>query len=849
MSKIKLIVICALSLLILPLYAQQLEKEKPDSIKTNPVKKDASSAPNKPKPYKEVISDKAVTNRGMFDVHQIEGKFFFEIPDTLLNRDILVVNRISKAAAGERPQVHVYAGDQIAENVIRFEKGPSDRLFMRRMLFIENAKDSTENGLYHSLVRSNLQAIVAVFDIKAFGGDSISLEKKTSVVDMTDYLKTENEIFYFDPNVKKGLSLGAIQDDKSYVESIRSFPINIEIRTVRTYLKVASEPNAVPSTMPITYELNSSMVILPKEPMKPRYTDARVGYFARYFYDFDENPQGVKTKGYITRWRLEPKKADREKYLRGELVEPQNPIIYYIDPATPKKWVPYLIAGVNDWQKAFEQAGFKNAIKALPVPENDSTWSMEDARHNVIVYKPSSIANASGPHVHDPRSGEIIETHINWHHNIMQVLRNWYMIQAGAIDSRARTMQFDDELMGELIRFVSSHEVGHTLGLTHNYGSSSTVPVENLRNKKWVEEHGHTPSIMDYARFNYVAQPEDNISQKGIFPRIGDYDKWAIEWGYKWLPQFKTPEEETPYSNQLIIKRLTANKRLFFGGENEFSDPRSQSEDLGNDPVLASTYGIKNLKRILPQLIHWTKEPNEGYYYLGEMYKQLLSQYRLYNAHVLKLVGGKYHTPKSVEQPGLILEPVEYEKQKAAMQFFRKELFTTPEWLINDTITSLTGIRASLYFGSAQTSVLNRLQGSDILLEMIRNEASPDKGTKVYKIFEFLEDLKQCIWSELYTHEPIEINRRNLQKTYIDNAFKSFTAVNEIVGSNSGNGLILFVNPDPTRSDVSSVIRGHLLSLYEDIKKEIIRSDDLLSKYHLQDMANRIEKGLTLKEK
>jgi hypothetical protein len=758
----------------------------------------------------------------MFNIHTIKEQFFFEIPDTLLNRDILVVNRIAKSAAGLRPNVNAYAGDHIAENVIRFDLGPSNRIFMRRMVFSENSSDSTENGMYRAVIKSNLQPIVASFPVKAYGKDTAS---KSYIIDVTSFLQGENEIFYFSPNAKKNFSIGAVQNDKSYVASIKPYPVNVEIHTVRTYLKTAI-PNTTASTLPISFELNSSMLLLPKVPMKARYMDERVGFFARRYTSFDANPQGVKGQALITRWRLEPKDEDRDKYLRGELVEPKNPIIYYIDPATPKKWIPYLIAGVNDWQEAFEQAGFKNAIQGLPAPENDSTWSINDARHNVIVYKASSIPNASGPHVHDPRSGEIMETHINWYHNIMSLLHNWYMIQTGAVDVRARKMQFDDELMGELIRFVSSHEVGHTLGLRHNFGSSSTVAVEKLRDRNYVEQYGHTPSIMDYARFNYVAQPEDGISEKGLFPRIGEYDKWAIEWGYKWLPQFDTPDAEIPYLNKLIIDRLNANAKLFFGNESEPFDPRSQNEDLGDNSMRAGAYGIKNLQRILPNLKNWTWEPNEDYENLRSMYYELLTQYRRYIMHTVKNIGGEYHTPKNVEESGEVYKPVEYARQKEAMQFLDTYLFTTPAWLIDDSIASLTGVNFLENLSSCQSSVLSRLQSSDILNRIIKNEEA-NRSEKAYPVSEFIDDLKKSVWRELYTGANIDIYRRNLQKIYIERAFNALTSAN---------------------SDASSLTRAHLLSLRNDIKKAI-RSQKGLSKYHLQDILQRIDKTLDTDKK
>lgn len=810
------------------------------SVPADSAVKKTDSLPGAVKPYAQVITAKAKTYAGMFKVHQLSGRYYFEIPDSMYNRAILVVNRIARAAAGPRPQMTGYAGDEIAENVIHFEKGPDDRVLMKVMRFNERSADSTDNGLYRSVINSNLEPIAAVFPVKAY-----NKEVKSTVIDITDYLNTDNEIFYFNPQIKTVLKMGAMQADKSYILGIKTFPQNIEIRTLRSYLPAAAQGPA--STIPDTYELNSSMVLLPEVPMQPRYADARIGYFARGFVDFDADPQGVKEQYLITRWRLEPKDEEVEKYKRGELVEPKNPIIYYIDPATPKKWVPYLIAGVNDWQKAFEQAGFKNAIKAMPAPENDSTWSIDDARHNVIVYKPSQVPNASGPHVHDPRSGEIIETHINWYHNIMQLVHNWYMIQAGAIDPAARNMKFDDELMGQLIRFVSSHEVGHTLGLTHNFGSSSTVPVEKLRDKAYVEAHGHTPSIMDYARFNYVAQPEDHITEKGIFPRIGEYDTWAIEWGYRWYPQFKSAKEEMPYLNRLIIDSLAKNKRLYFGNENSFSDPRNQSEDLGDDAILAGKYGIKNLQRILPHLKEWTKEPNEGYNNLKTMYEEVIKQYKLYTVQVLKSIGGEYRTPKSVEQSGVQIAPVEYQRQKDAMKFLNDYLFTTPTWLINDTLTALTGTEPFVHIVVAQSNVLMRLQGSGTLMTLVKT-AELNKSIKTYKPEEFLEDLKRSIWTELYTNKPIDIYRRNQQKVYVENSFKAFKAVNEIVGRNNGNGTIYYINPDPTGNDVSSIMRAHLTALRNDIHKAIPLQTGV-SKYHLQDMEVRIDNELKGKDK
>lgn len=821
--------------------ASTAQKKKTTKSAETPavVVKKPDSVPNTPKPYKEVITGKAKTAVGMIKVHQIGLKYYFEIPDTLLGREMLVVNRISKSASGPRPQMMGYAGDGIAENVVNFEKGPDHRILLRLNSFNERSADSTSNGLYTSVRNSNIQPIVASFQIKAYGGDSSNV--KSSVIEVTEYMNTENEIFFFSASTKAVLGIGGIQSDKSYITSINPYAKNVEIRTVRTYSRgqVGGKPST--STIPVTYELNSSMVLLPKIPMKARYADARVGYFARGYTDFDGDAQGVKQSAVIVRWRLEPKDEDIEKYKRGELVEPKKQIVYYIDPATPKKWVPYLIAGVNDWQKAFEQAGFKNAIMALPAPTDDPNWSIDDATHSAIVYKPSSVANASGPNVHDPRSGEIIESHINWYHNIMQLLRNWYMIQAGPLDARARKPKFDDELMGELIRFVSSHEVGHTLGLLHNFGSSSTVPVESLRDKAFVEAHGHTPSIMDYARFNYVAQPEDGISEKGIFPRIGDYDKWAIQFGYKWLPEFRNANEETPYLNKLIIDSLSKNKRLFFGNENLFTDPRSQSEDMGDNAMKAGTYGIKNLKRVVPNLIAWNSEPNEGYEKVGEMYKEVVKQFTLYLGHVIRNFAGTYTTFKSVEQSGGLLSPVSYTTQKEAMKFVNDNIFSTPTWLIDKQISDVTGVNPFYTIGYVQDAVLMRMMGSNIYVKMINNEAiDPIKN---YTVMEYLKDLKMGVWAEIYKHKSIDIYRRNLQQIYISNAIKAFVATNEIVMTGQLGGINIYMNPDVTKSDGASIMRAHLLGLKADIKKAIPTAIGL-TKIHLQEMVRKIDIGL-----
>lgn len=738
---------------------ERKKKKAQTEVKAAPVKQNINGL----KPYAQVITPKAKSSFGFLTVHKVDNNYFFEIPDSMLNRDILIVNRISKAPTSRQKSRVGYPGDILGSKVIRFENKDNKRILVREYSYRERSEN--KDGMFQSVRNSNTQPIVANFGIETIKKDSLT---RNYVINVSVFLQKENPLFSFDADSKEYIGLLNMVGEGTYIDTLKAFPKNIEISTTVTYQSKKGMSNVgFPETgsprIPLTYELNSSMVLLPEVPMKARLFDPRVGYFTVGYTDFDSNPQGIEYKKLITRWCLEPK--NEAAYLRGELVEPKKPITIYIDPATPKKWVPYLIQGVNDWQVAFEKAGFKNAIYALEAPTDDPSWSLEDARHSAIVYKPSDIPNASGPHINDPRTGEILETHINWYHNVMSLLRDWYMIQAGTIDEAARKMQLDDELMGQLIRFVSSHEVGHTLGLRHNFGSSHTVPVEKLRDKAWVEANGHTPSIMDYARFNYVAQPEDGITRAGIFPRIGIYDKWSIEWGYRWLPQFQTPEDEVAFSNQSIIKKLKTDVRYTFGTESDPNDPRNQSEDLGDDSMLASLYGIKNLKRIVPQILTWSYEPNKSYAGAGEIYSGVVSQFNRYLGHVTKNVAGIYSNSITVEQTDEIArEFVPANIQKRAIAFLNEQLFTTPEWLIDRQLMEKAKILPVNVICSLQSGVLARLINKNTLDKMSENEIL--NGKKAYTSAQMFNDLKKVIWSNL---GQSDIYKRNMQKAYVEN--------------------------------------------------------------------------------
>lgn len=717
---------------------------------------EAGTRKKKAEPAKPAAA-KSVTAKGLFDVTRTDADWFFEVPDSLLGRRFLVTVRYTSTPTG----ANKYGGEQVNQQTVYWQKAPEGKLLLRSELLI-NSADSVD-AINRAVLISNENPIIGVFKIESSKGGK-------SKIKVTSFFNEDNAAIGLSRWAKSSFSLQAYQPAASYIESIRTFPLNTEVRTVKTWTSQSGTPAAA-YTGKVTIGLNVSFVLLPEVPMQRRYFDPRVGYFTDNFNYYSDDQQRVQRKRFVTRWRLEPKdSADAERMKRGELVEPKKPIVYYIDPATPKQWRPYLIQGVNDWQKAFEQAGFKNAIIGKEWPENDSTMSMEDARYSVIRYLASPIPNAYGPQVHDPRSGEILESHICWYHNVMTLVHDWYMVQAGSIDEAARKMKYDEELMGQLIRFVSSHEVGHTLGLRHNFGSSSTVPVDSLRNKAWVEAHGHTPSIMDYARFNYVAQPEDGISHKGIFPRIGDYDCWAIQWGY--TPMFNAYDDESDYweLNKLTTTKVTNNPRLWFGdGEtNTTNDSRCQTEDLGDDAVKASEYGILNLKRELQALPEWTYEANDIYNdNLRSMYEQILTQFLRYTLHVNGNIAGVYKNYKTVDQPGDVYENISRQKQKEAMAYLDRHIFTEPVWLID-----LPYIKRL----SPDPQNLTLRVGRPVLQLMLRHSRLADMNPE-YTADEYLKDIVNSLFKETATGAKVSPYRRKLQALCVGSLVQTFGVV------------------------------------------------------------------------
>ena len=751
-------------------HAPAIAKEKKEKPKTeqkaNTQQKDKKKLfGKKKKTQAEAPKDTAkvekpsIDRNGLFHVTKMKNDWFFEIPDSLMGREFLTTVRYTSTPAG----IGKFGGEQVNQQTVYFQVAPDDQLLLRSRLFI-NVADTAEN-INRAITISNENPIIGAFKVESHKNNAYKIK-------VNQFFNQDNPAIGLPKSVKDGFSLQGIVGEMSYIEDIKSFPMNTEVRTVKTFNGGGTYRMAATSrTGKATFGLNVSFVLLPEKPMMRRYFDPRVGYFTDSYTSYSDDQQRVEGKTFVTRWRLEPKPEDIEKMKRGELVEPIKPIVYYIDPATPKQWRKYLIQGVNDWQVAFEKAGFKNAIRAEEWPENDSTMSMEDARYSCIRYLASPIENAYGPNVHDPRTGEILESHICWYHNVMSLVHNWYMVQCSSIDEAAQKMNYDEELMGQLIRFVSSHEVGHTLGLRHNFGSSSTVPVDSLRDKAWVEAHGHTPSIMDYARFNYVAQPEDGISHIGIFPRINDYDKWAIQWGYTPMLGAKDEDEDHKMLEPMTVK-AQQNKRLWWGdGESEHRDPRRQTEDLGDDPIKASYYGILNLKREVKALPEWTVDNDKDLYWndINVMYGHIRTQFLRYMGHVTRNIGGyrvNFKPKGSVED---VYVPQPLDKQKAALNFINEQVLNEPVWLRDLSYANrLTSKPQTLTTSVGETVVTNLMNRLDELNDLYKPQA-------------YLADLTKLIFTELDTNKKVSPYRVALQNNMYFHLSRAYGNGNQAV--------------------------------------------------------------------
>lgn len=808
------ITLLALTLIVSSCNTAKKAKEA-EAVKKAEAAKDNTPKPKKGdiQPYSKIITKDAKSDLGLFTVHNIDGAFFYEIPDSLFDREMLMVTRIAKTASGIG-----FGGESQNEQVLRWQK-KDKQVVLRVVSHSIVAADSLP--IHEAVVNSNFEPVLYTFPIQAFGKDSI-----TTVIDVTDLFDKDVKALGLPEFRRKQYKISRLETDKSFIESVKSYPENIEARHVKTY--AAGDPPSNSSTGTISIEINNSMILLPKEPMKKRYFDERVGWFTSGQVDYGLDNQKSETVRFLDRWRLEVKDEDIEKFKRGELVEPKKQIVYYIDPATPMKWRKYLKQGVNDWQVAFEAAGFKNAIiaKDPPTAEEDPEWSPEDARYSVIRYFASPIQNAYGPHVSDPRSGEILESDIGWYHNVMSLLQGWFFVQTAAINPEAQMVGFKDEVMGELVKFVSSHEVGHTLGLPHNMGSSSAYKVDDLRNAEFTKKYGTAPSIMDYARFNYVAQPED----KGValMPNIGVYDKHAIKWGYRPILEAKTASDEKETLDKWILDH--ADDPMYRFGQQNGIDPSAQTEDLGDDAIKASDYGIKNLKRIVPNLIKWTSKDGETYDDLEEMYGHVVSQFNRYMGHVTTNIGGIYKYSKTTDQDGVVFSNVDKDYQKNSLAFLNEQLFETPEWLIDKDIiarTEFNGVTERIR--GIQVRTLNNVLDLTRMMRMIDNETL--NGSDAYSVISMMTDLRDGIWSELNRGRSIDAYRRNLQRAHIER----LATLMESKDVRGRRGTVTI-----KESDILPIVRGELNRIKRLAQNARGSAPNTISRYHLQDIVERI---------
>ena len=816
MTKINLFILIVFVLFSINLQGQNKQEKKEKE--------------KKEKTYDEIIGKKAKSDDGLFLVHQVDEKFYYEIPDSLLNKEMLMVTRIAKTTSGLG-----FGGGKQNTQVVRWVK-KRKQILLRIVSYQNVAADSLP--IYEAVINSNFEPIIASFSIEAKGKDTLNL---SYLIDVTKLFTNDVKTLGISNRYKKRYKISSVDTKRSYIESIKSYPLNIEARHVKTYK--ASEPPSSGSLQAFTVEINNSMVLLPELLMKRRYFDRRVGWFARSQIDYGLEAQESRKLTYLDRWRLEVKDEDVEKFKQGILVEPKKPIIYYIDRATPKKWRTYIKKGIEDWQVAFEEAGFKNAILAKDPPskEEDPDWSPEDVRYSVVRYLASPIPNANGPHVSDPRTGEILESDINWYHNVMTLLRNWFFVQTAAINEEAQGVAFKDEIMGRLIRFVSAHEVGHTIGLPHNMGSSVAYPVDSLRSATFTKKYGTAPSIMDYARFNYIAQPED----KGValMPNVGPYDKHSVNWGYRPILD-KTAEEEKSILNQWILDKADDPMYRFGSSQYPVIDPSSQTEDLGDDAIKASNYGIKNLKRILPKLIDWTYEEGKNYDDLSILYDQIFNQFNRYMGHVTSNIGGVYKYNKTYEQDGAVYTHVNKNHQKNSMNFLHQQLFTTPYWMLDQNIINKIKPAGSIEkIRAMQVRGLNNLLSFDRLARVIENETL--NGINAYPLMEMMNDITVGLWKEVKEGKTPDTYRRNLQRAHIERLEYLLQEEQKLTNYQRQNGGT--TNVDVNQSDIRAATRSELNKLYKlvNIKRKTAKD---MGKAHLEDAKSRISLLLDLDE-
>ncbi|MCA1577189.1 MAG: zinc-dependent metalloprotease [Acidobacteria bacterium] len=773
-----------------------------------------------PKPYDKVITKEAKSDEGIFTVHTIKDKVYYEIPRSELNKEFLWVSQIARTTLGVG-----YGGQAAGNRVVKWER-KGNRILLRNIAY--DVVADPKLAISRAVQAANNDTIIMAFNIEAIGKDD------SAVIDVSRLFTTEVTEF----SARTRLRARGFDASRSFIEKTKSFPTNIEVEVSQTYTSPpemtpgGGGPQPAPNPFAqgmragtnATVVMHYSMVKLPEKPMMPRLFDERVGYFSIRKFDYGIDEHRAPQRRYITRWRLEKKDPG------AAISEPVKPIVYYVDPATPAKWVSYIKKGIEDWQPAFEAAGFKNAIiaKEAPSKTEDPNWDPEDARYSVIRYLPSNIENASGPHVNDPRTGEILESDIQYYHNVMNLQRSWYFLQAGALDPRAKKLPLPDDLMGELVRYVIAHEVGHTLGFQHNMKASATYPADKVRDPQWLKTMGHTPTLMDYSRFNYVAQPEDNIPVELLVPGIGPYDKWATMWGYKPIPSARTPDEEKKTLDEWAREQDSKPYLRFSTADSRGSDPGENTEAVGDgDAVVSTALGIKNLKRVADMLLPATSQAGEPYDDLEELYGRMLGQWVTELNHVTGIVGGFNSQQKHGGQDGVRFVMVPREKQAAAVQFLNENAFATPRWALKaDILRRIEPMGALARVNLAQERILNSLMSNARFDRLVEQEAID--GAAAYRPADFMSDVRRGIWSEIETPGIVRIDvyRRNLQNSYID------------LLSNKLN-----MRPSVT-DDYRALIKAELRDLSGAINSAMQRAGDRTTRAHLADARDQIAKAL-----
>jgi len=777
-----------------------------------------------PQSYQDVVPADAETDTGLFLVHRTPEKLLFEIPDSLLGKEFLVISRIARVPteiAG-----FVVSGHKVHEQVWSWER-QGDRVLLRKQSYQQIATDGAPIGV--SVVNNNFPPVLAAFDVETVGPDSASV-----VLDVTELFEGDTPaIGPLSQGQRQEFGVRRLDGDRSFVVFARSFPENVDVRHTLTF-EATSLPGQVP-TNTLSLEMHQSMVLLPEEPMRPRYADDRLGYFSISRINFGRPTQKAAEETLIRRWRLEP--SDMEAYSRGEVVEPVEPITYWIDRATPHEWRSCVRQGVEDWQPAFETAGFRRAIIArdAPTPEEDPEWDMEDVRYSVVRWAASMVRNAMGPSVSDPRSGEIIESDIVWYHNHMRSYRNRLILETGAANPLARDIPIDEGLMCEAMRQVIAHEVGHALGFPHNMMSSSSYPVDSLRNADFARRMGVSSTIMDYARQNYVAQPGDGLEGADFIRQIGPYDHYAVNWGYRVIPAAAAPEDEKPILDRWILERANDPMyRYLPQSAATANDPRNQTEDIGDDPMRASGFGVANLQRVTGNLVAWTTDPGEDYEDLAELYGELIGQWYRYMNHVVRVVGGVHVDLKTADQEGVVFDVVSRADQERAVDFLAQQVFEAPTWLNDPTILSLTGLNGFTNLSGRQASILGSLLDARRLTRLAELEVMDPADA--YPLEAYLGDIRNAVFGNLAA-TAANPYRRALQRVWVEGMHQLMTtepAASPFAGS----------TPTVSRTDVRPLVRAQLDALHGSALEAAERAHDSVSQAHLRDLAERVEAAL-----